>query len=109
MFITFPYKLVHDKKKSSDENASRPLVSLQMRNACEARAGFRVSGILLKLESPPGANEVGGHDRGNHYLLSTYYRSTMWYLALYTAAVMFHVSYDQNRSYEKRGAFRSHL
>ena len=41
MFITFPYKLVHDKKKSSDERAARPLVSLQMRNACEARAGFR--------------------------------------------------------------------
>ena len=33
----------------------------------------RVSGILLERESLPGANEVGGHDRGNHYLLSMYY------------------------------------
>ena len=41
MFITFPYKLVHDEKKSSDVRAARPLVSLQMRNACEARAVFR--------------------------------------------------------------------
>ena len=28
-------------KKTNDERAARPPVSLQMRNACEARAGFR--------------------------------------------------------------------
>ena len=77
---------------------------------CEMHARReRVSGILLKRESLPGANEVGGHDRGKHYL-STYYSSTLYYLALYTAAVvLYHVSYDQNRSYEKCGAFRSDL
>ena len=74
MFITFPYKLVHDKTNSSDERAARPLVSLQMRNACEERAGFRYP---AQRESLPGANEVGGHDRGKHYLLSTHYSSTL--------------------------------
>ena len=43
-------------------------------NACECAE--RVSGILLKRESPPGANRVGGHDRGMQSLLSTYYSST---------------------------------
>ena len=78
---------------------------------CEMRARReRVSGILLKRESLPGANEVIGHDRGNHCLLSTYYSSTLQHFALYTAAVMLcHVSYDQNRTYEKCGAFRSDL
>ena len=33
------------------------------------RGAERVSGILLKPESLPGANEVGGHDRGKHYVL----------------------------------------
>ena len=61
-------------KNPSDESAARPLVSLQMRNAYQAET---VSGILLKRESLPGADEVGGHDRGKHYLLSTYYISTL--------------------------------
>ena len=37
----------------------------------------RVSGILLKPETLPGANEVGGHDRGKNYLLATYYSITL--------------------------------
>ena len=37
----------------------------------------RVSGILLKRESLPGSDEVGGHDRDKHYLLSPYYSSTL--------------------------------
>ena len=37
----------------------------------------RVSGILLKRESLPGAHEVGGHDSGSHYLLSVLYSSTL--------------------------------
>ena len=45
---------------------------------CEMHArGERVSGILLKRESLPGANEVVRHDRGKNYLLSTYYSSTL--------------------------------
>ena len=44
-------------------------------NACGCAE--RVSGITLKRESLPGANEVGGHDRGKHYLLSTKYSSTV--------------------------------
>ena len=48
------------------------------RYKCEMHARReRVSGILLKLESLPGANEVSGHDRGKHYLLSTYDGSTL--------------------------------
>ena len=35
----------------------------------------RVLDILLKRESLPDANEVGGHDRGNQYSLSMYYTS----------------------------------
>ena len=36
-----------------------------LRCKCEMHArGERISGILLKRESLPGANEVGGHDRG---------------------------------------------
>ena len=64
---------------------------------CEMRAsrgesGFqvfcwreRVSGILLKRKSLPGANEVGWHDRGNHYSLSMYYTSELcgtWHYTL---------------------------
>ena len=64
MFITFPYKLVHDK------NPARFVA-----NVC--KCSERVSGILLKRESLPCANEVGGHDRGKHYLLSTYCSSTL--------------------------------
>ena len=37
----------------------------------------RVLGVLLKRESLPGANEVGGHDRCKNYLLSTYYSRTL--------------------------------
>ena len=78
---------------------------------CEMHARReRFSGILLKRESLPGAKVVGGHDRGKHYLLSTYYSSTLSYLVLYAAAVMlYHVSYSQNRSYENCGAYRSDL
>ena len=44
---------------------------------CEMHARReRVSDILLKRESLPGANEVGGHDRDKHYLLFTYYSNT---------------------------------
>ena len=64
-------------------------MSVQRACKCEMHARReRVSGILLKHESLPGANEVGGHDRGKHYLLSMYYSSTLQYLALYTAAVI---------------------
>ena len=50
---------------------------------CEIRARReRVSGILLKRESPPGANEVDGHGRGKHYLLSKHYSSALKNLAL---------------------------
>ena len=74
MFITFPYKLAHDKKKQA-MNVQR---DRSFRCKCEMHARReRVSGILLKRESLPGANEVGGHDRGKHYLLSTYYSSTL--------------------------------
>ena len=70
MMITFPYKLVHDKKIQ----AMKVQRDRSFRFKCEMRARReRVSGILLKRESLPGANEVGGHDRGKHYLLSTYY------------------------------------
>ena len=62
-------------KNPSDESAARPLVALQTRNACEAQSGFQVSCSDASLY--PGANEVGGHDRGKHYLLSTYYSSTL--------------------------------
>ena len=55
-------------------------------NACECPE--RVSGFLLKRDPLPGSNEVGGHDRGKNYLLSTSYRSTLWYLALYTVAAV---------------------
>ena len=85
MFITFPYRLVHDKKNQ----AMTVQRDRSFRCKCEMRvprgeSGLqvfcwreRVSGILLKRESLPGANEVGGHDRGKHYLLSTYYSSTL--------------------------------
>ena len=35
-------------------------------NAKCVRGAERVSGVLLKYESLPGANEVGGHDRSEH-------------------------------------------
>ena len=55
------------------ESAVRPLVSLQMLSS--AQSWFQVS---CSNASPlPGANEVGGHDRAKHYLLSTYYSSTL--------------------------------
>ena len=84
---------------------------LSLRCKCEMHARReRVSGILFKRKSLPGANEIGGHDRGKHYLLPTFYSSTLQYLGLYTAAVMLNnVSYYQNRRYEKRGAFPSDL
>ena len=74
MFITFPYKLAHDKKKQA-MNVQR---DRSFRCKCEMHARReRVSGFLLKRESLPGAKEVGGHDRGKHFLLSTYYSSTL--------------------------------
>ena len=49
-----------------------------LRCKCEMHARReQVSGILLKRESLAGANEVGGHDRGEYYMLSTYYSSTL--------------------------------
>ena len=45
---------------------------------CEIHARReRVLGILLKHESLPGAKEFGGHDRGKHYLSSTYYTAAL--------------------------------
>ena len=74
MFITFPYKLVHDKKIQG----MKVQRDRSFRCKCEMRARReRVSGILLKRESLPGSDEVGGHDRGKHYVLSTYYSSTL--------------------------------
>ena len=79
------------KKKQAMKTAARPT---------RCKCAERVSGILYKRESLPGANEVGGHDRGKHCMLSTYERSTLYYLALYTAAVL-SCAVEQNRSYEK--------
>ena len=84
------------------ESAARPLVSLQMLSSAQSR--FQVS--CSNVSPLPGANEVGGHDRGKHYLLPTYYSSTLLYLALYTAAGVYHVSYERNRSYEKGGSLQ---
>ena len=61
--ITFPFKLVHDKKIQ----AMKVQPDRSFRCKCEMLARReRVSGILPKRESLPGANEVGGHDRGKH-------------------------------------------
>ena len=88
-------------KNPSDESAARPLVALQTRNACEAQSGFQVS---CSDASPyPGANEVGGHDRGKHYLLSTYYSRTLWYLELCTAAVSSYVIRTKSQLRKVRG------
>ena len=74
MFITLPYKLVHDTKVQAMKVQRDRL----FRCKCEVRARReRVSSILLKRESLPGANEVGVHDRDKHYLLSTYYSITL--------------------------------
>ena len=62
-------------KHSSDERAAGPLVSLQVRKDTHARNthGKRAKSTRILT----GANEVGGFDRGKHYLLSTYYSSTL--------------------------------
>ena len=66
------------------KSAARPPGSLQM--FLRAQSRFQVS---CSNASPlPGANEVGGHDRGKHYLLPTYYSSSLQYLALYPGAVV---------------------
>ena len=62
-------------KNPSDEKCGETARFVAKWNACECTE--RVSGILLTCESLPGANEVGGHDRGKHYVLSTYYSSTL--------------------------------
>ena len=67
------------------------------------RGAERVSGILLKRESLPSANEVGGHDRGKRYVLSTYYSSTLWYLELCTATVSSCVIRAQSKLRKVRG------
>ena len=72
MFITFPYNLVHV------ENPSDEKCGVTARSVANARECAEwVSGILLKRESRPGANEVGGHDHGRHYLMSTYHSNTL--------------------------------
>ena len=79
MFITFPYKLVRDKCPSDKKCG---VTARFVPNACEC--ANRVSG-LLKREFLPGANEVGGHDRGSHYLLSMNYTAALcgtWRYAL---------------------------
>ena len=51
------------------ESAARSLLSLQILSSAQSR--FQVS---CSNASPlPGATEVGGHDLGKHYLLSTWY------------------------------------
>ena len=51
------------------KSAASPLVTLQMLSSAQSR--FQVS---CSNASPlPGATEVGGHDLGKHYLLSTWY------------------------------------
>ena len=72
MFITFLYKLVHNKNPSAEKCGETARFIASARECAE-----RVSGILLRCEFLPGANEVAGHDRGRHYLLSTYYSSTV--------------------------------
>ena len=71
------------------------------------RGGGRFSGILLKNEPLPGENEVGGHDRGKHYILPTWYVLPQ-HSVVSGAMLFYHVSYERNRSYDK-GAFRSDL
>ena len=93
MFITFPYRLVHDKKNQ----AMTVQRDRSLRCKCEMRvprgeSGLqvfcwreRVSGILLKRESPPGTNVFGGHDRSNHHWLSMYYTAapcSTWHYTL---------------------------
>ena len=85
------------KKKQAMKTAARPT---------RCKCAERVSGILYKRESLPGANEVGGHDRGKHYLLSTYYSSTLSYLALYTAAAVVSCTIEATK---KCGTSRSDL
>ena len=53
---------VHDKNPSDERAAGRFVATAEY-----GRGAERASGILLKHESLPGANEVGGHDRGKHY------------------------------------------
>ena len=60
-------------KNPSDEKCGE--TARFVANAC--KRAERVSGILFKRESLPGANEVGGHDRGKNYLLATYYSITL--------------------------------
>ena len=67
MFVSFRQELVHDKKSKL------------------RRAGLC---ILLRGESLPRANEVGGHSRGKHYSLSTYYSRPLLHLLLYTVAAV---------------------
>ena len=62
-FRTLWYMMKHPSDEKCGETARF------VANAC--KRAERVSGILFKRESLPGANEVGGHDRGKHYLLST--------------------------------------
>ena len=80
---------------------------------CEVHErGQRISGILLKRESLPGANEVGGHDRGKHYVLSTRYVLRQHFLVpgtIHYCCDVVSCVIRQNRSYEKCGAFRSDL
>ena len=77
MLITFPHKLVHDKKIQA-MNVQR---DHSFRCQCEMDARQdRVSRILLIRESLPGTDEVGGNDCGKYYLLSTYH------LALHTVS-----------------------
>ena len=74
MFITFPYKLIHDEKILT-MNVQRDR-SFRCKFEMHARRE-RVSGILLKRESLPGANKIGRHDRRKYYMWSTYHDSTL--------------------------------
>ena len=62
-------------KKNQAMNAQR---DRPFRCKCEMHERReRVSGILLKRESLPGANKIGRHDRRKYYMWSTYHDSTL--------------------------------
>ena len=72
--LHFRTKVV-DGKNPSDEREAGPLVSLRIRNGMHV--GNTHGKRTMSTRILTGANEVGGHDRGKHYLLSTYYSSTL--------------------------------
>ena len=83
-------------KNPSDESAARPLVSLQMRNACEAQSGFRVS-FSNASPYPVQKRSVGTIAASTiSCLRTTAALCSTWH---YTLLLLYNVS-EQNRSYE---------